>query len=309
MERPAVCRIYLQYDRERKKVINRTKKVMENLVGIAISTIKSKSAARHFETMIAAHQFTGSDVGDFGHSRKNFPAILKAANVWFNQQTTNFLRSSLPSTGLPPHFYVTCDKSTPKRLTNQAIVLCPMIAGKREAIVVSSPEVYQPNDSGTDGDVQGASADVLSKALYHEIFKAFTSNPSFVIKDGWMGTVCDGAYQASEFLSTLTALICDGRSSTNMFFNVLWDVPHFVDLACDDIFKGVVGSSKPFVSRLFERSRAIHQLFQRGKLLSHAIQMAKTNDKLVFKVTSGTCSTRFASSQYVEFRKLVDSLP
>ena len=104
MERPAVCRIYLQYDRERKKVINRTKKVMENLVGIAISTIKSQSAARHFETMIAAHQFTGSDVGDFGHSRKNFPAILKAANVWFNQQTTNFLRSPLPSTGLPPSF-------------------------------------------------------------------------------------------------------------------------------------------------------------------------------------------------------------
>ena len=31
--------------------------------------------------------------------------------------------------------------------------------------------------------------------------------------------------------------------------------------------------------------------------------------KVVLKVTSGTCSTRFTSSQYVEFRKLADSLP
>ena len=66
---------------------------------------------------------------------------------------------------------------------------------------------------------------------------------------------------------------------------------------------------KTFVSHLLECSRAIHQLFQGGKILSHAIEMAKTNDKLVLKVTSGTCSTRFASSQYVKFQKLVDLLP
>jgi len=78
--------------------------VTENLIAIAISVVKSKSAAFHFETMIAAHAFTGSDVGDFGHSRKNFPAILKAANVWLNRQTRKFFCKPLPSTGVTPSF-------------------------------------------------------------------------------------------------------------------------------------------------------------------------------------------------------------
>jgi hypothetical protein len=47
---------------------------MENLVRIAL-TVKTKSAALHFETMVASHAFTGSDVGEFGHSRKQFQVI------------------------------------------------------------------------------------------------------------------------------------------------------------------------------------------------------------------------------------------
>ena len=53
----------------------------------------------------------------------------------------------------------------------------------------------------------------------------------------------------------------------------------------------------------------IHKIFQRGKLLSSAKEIAATDDTLTLRLTSRTCSTRFAPSQYVEFKKLVVSLP
>ena len=44
-------------------------------------------------------------------------------------------------------------------------------------------------------------------------------------------------------------------------------------------------------------------------MLSHAIAMAKSDDDLLLRLTSRSCGTRFSASQYVEFRKLIDSLP
>ena len=49
--------------------------------------MKTKAAARHYETMIAYHQFTGADVGDFEHGRKQISSILRCADVWVNCQT------------------------------------------------------------------------------------------------------------------------------------------------------------------------------------------------------------------------------
>lgn len=46
---------------------------------VALSVVKSKCAAIHYETQIAAHIATGSDMGDMGHSYKQFNEILKAA--------------------------------------------------------------------------------------------------------------------------------------------------------------------------------------------------------------------------------------
>ena len=93
------------------------------------------------------------------------------------------------------------------------------------------------------------------------------------------------------------------------FFAVLWDPLHYIDLAFKDVFDGRTGFSKEFVSRLVERSIAVHRIFQRRKMLSHATEMAKHNDELVLRLTSPTCSTRFSASQYVEFLKLIKSLP
>ena len=54
---------------------------------------------------------------------------------------------------------------------------------------------------------------------------------------------------------------------------------------------------------------ALHKIFQHGKLVKHAIEMLKTDDDVVLRSTSRTCSTRFTTSQYVEFKKLLKSFP
>jgi len=52
-----------------------------------------------------------------------------------------------------------------------------MVEGKREAIIVSTPEVYKPTDSDIVGDVVGASAHLLAKNVFEEVCKTFPSIP------------------------------------------------------------------------------------------------------------------------------------
>ncbi len=90
---------------------------------------------------------------------------------------------------------------------------------------------------------------------------------------------------------------------------MLWDPPRFLDLAFSDVFEGKSGTSQGFVSQLTERTCVVHRIFQRGKMLKHAIAMGDPEDDLVLKLTSRTCSIRFTTSQYKEFCKLLESLP
>jgi hypothetical protein len=249
--------------------------VTQNLVSIAITVVKAKSAAIHYETMIAAHAFTGSDVGEFGHGRKQFNEILRCAEVWCNREISKFLCKPLPSTRLPPHYYVTCDKATPARLTNQAVMVCPVIYGKREAIAVSSSEVYHEANNEVEGDVSGSTAAEWAIMIYDEIKKAYPAIDDKIIQGSWTGTVCDGVYQASEFNSTLKSLLIPKELDQSIFFSVLWDSAHFLDLAFSDVFEGKIGNSNAFVNRLVQRTCALHKIFQRGKLLRHAIEMLK----------------------------------
>ena len=55
--------------------------------------------------------------------RNQFPDIIKAAYIHVLNQTSLYLRKPLDSTGLPPHFAIAIDKSTPHRDTNQAIMI------------------------------------------------------------------------------------------------------------------------------------------------------------------------------------------
>ncbi len=159
-----------------------------------MTVVRTKSAALHYETLVASHASTGSDVGEIGHGQKQFIAILRAAEVWCDRQIAIFLSTPLPSTKLPPHFYVTADKSTPNRISNQAVMICSMVAGRQKAIAVSAPEVYEPAESGIDGDVSGAHAPELATTIYQNVKDVYSTIQDSSLQGAWMGTVCDGAY-------------------------------------------------------------------------------------------------------------------
>lgn len=191
---------------------------MQNLVSIALMVVKTKSAALHYETLVASHAFTGSDVGELGHGRKQFSDILRAAEVWCDKQVATFLSTPLASTELPPHYYATADKSTPNRISNQAVMVCPMVEGHRKAIAVSAPEVYKTTETNVDGDVSGANAPELAKTVYQEVKDAYPTIEESTIKGAWMGTVCDGAYATTAEFETTLATLLDQKNMIHLFF-------------------------------------------------------------------------------------------
>jgi hypothetical protein len=274
--------------------------VTENLVKVALNTVQTKCAAQHYETNISCHISTGSDMGNIGHGRKQFVDILRASEIWLDSKAAKFLSTPLVSTSLPPHFYVSADKSTVHRVTNQAIVVCPMIAGKRQAIPVQAPCVYELED--IDNGITEATADKLADNVYETITSTYSVGKDTVAQS-WQGTVCDGQYQAGMFEERLNEL---REKNDPVFDRVIWDPPHSVNLAAEDVLSG---RSSEFFSRLVSRSSRIHQMFNRGKMLALAKSQAVQSQCQRLLVTSRTCSTRFFTSQYHEFEKLMTSLP
>lgn len=65
--------------------------VTKNQLRAALGIVKTKSAAIQYEERIAELHAAGSDVGDFGHSRKLFPAMLSAACAYVDKKTSIFL--------------------------------------------------------------------------------------------------------------------------------------------------------------------------------------------------------------------------
>ena len=61
--------------------------------------------------------------------------------------------------------------------------------------IKARPLLSAQND--IDGDVHGPTAAELAKTLYDEITGAYSLEAS-IICGAWMGTVCDGAYQAAD---------------------------------------------------------------------------------------------------------------
>jgi hypothetical protein len=115
----------------------------ETLLKCALSAVKSKAAALHFESQVAFAYSVGGQVGQCGHSRKLFSEHLKCLLAVVNQQTKEKLTTCLESTGLPLHFYMTVDKATVNKRSNQAVIICPILDGKRVPVAVAAPEVYK----------------------------------------------------------------------------------------------------------------------------------------------------------------------
>ena len=124
----------------------------ENLLKSALTAVKSKSAALHFENLVAFAYSVGGQVGQCGHSRKLFGDYLKCLLAVINKEVKKKLTACLPATNLPPHYYMTVDKATVNKRLNQAVIICPILEGKRVPIAVGAPEVYKAQD---DGSVRG----------------------------------------------------------------------------------------------------------------------------------------------------------
>ena len=217
---------------------DRAVKATENIVLVALNLIETKTAARHYETSIACHIATGSDMGDMSHGRKQMNEILRAAEIYIDGSVSKFLQEPLPSTHLPPHFYVSCDKSTIHRITNQAIMLCPLVEGRRCAIPVSASKVYSVSKEDEESnEVSGACAPELANSVFDSI-KSTCGLKEDALSASWQGTCCDGQYYlAKAFEQTLNQLLKhDNR--INQFYDVVWDPPHWVDKCIDDVFKG-----------------------------------------------------------------------
>ena len=155
-----------------KKRHNRVMTVTENLVKVALNTVQMKCAAQHYETNISCHISARSDMGNIGHGRKQFVDILRASEIWLDSKVANFLSTPLVSTSLSPHFYVSADKSTVHRVTKQAIVVCPMIAGKQQAIPVQAPCVYELEDF--ENGITEATADKLADNVCETISSTYS---------------------------------------------------------------------------------------------------------------------------------------
>lgn len=99
--------------------------------------------------------------------RNQFNEIIKAAYHHILTKTGKYLKEVLPSTGLQPHFSVAVDKSTPHRETNHAIVVIMPVDGKRIAVPVDAPLVYQVKD----GNVTGGGGEALAHQVIDTICK------------------------------------------------------------------------------------------------------------------------------------------
>lgn len=154
------------------RALVRNKKISFNLMCAAYQVLKSKSAARHFETEIVTLDVVGSDVGDVGHGRKQFLPMLQALEFVADQAIGLLFMTPLPNTDLPPHWWITADKSTPGGITNQVVLACPIVQGRRVAIFMGAPEVYD----GREGRLQGGSLRDLAKYVTSMSYISHTSN-------------------------------------------------------------------------------------------------------------------------------------
>ena len=76
---------------------------------------------------MASHISTGSDMGEIGHSRKQFNSILRPTAIYLDIEIEEYLLTPLKNTLLPPHFCGLADKSIVHRITNQCMVITTVV--------------------------------------------------------------------------------------------------------------------------------------------------------------------------------------
>ena len=127
--------------------------VMKNFVSIALTVVNTKSAATCYETMIAYHCFTGSDVVLQRYVLIENSKIL--IHTFTFHPTSTRLATNRNLTGYP---------------IRQLFILCSMVDGHRNHI--SASEVCKETDTNADCDVSGAPE--LARTLLNGIKAAYS---------------------------------------------------------------------------------------------------------------------------------------
>jgi hypothetical protein len=221
----------------KNKILEEQASIAQTFMLAAITTIKTKSAALHYETNICLAHMVGGQIGGLGHGRKQFNEVLKTMEVVIDRKSAAYLQAPLLNTGFPPHFWVTVDKATVNRMTNQSVMVAVIVEGKRCAIPIAAPKVYTPAE---DGGVEGASASELAA----NTLEAIKNHLSEACLAQLVGVTADGQYQARDFYSTLLTLL--PLKDNGEFFCVTWDPGHWMNLAVTDVRDGKIGSSTAF---------------------------------------------------------------
>ena len=108
---------------KKKKELKHEITACTNLFRAAIADLKLGAAAKHLETVLSLLACCSVDIGKMGHGRNNFSETVYCLEKIVNEKIKSWLSTPLPSTLLPPHYWVTTYKATTSRTTNQAVLI------------------------------------------------------------------------------------------------------------------------------------------------------------------------------------------
>ena len=228
-------------------------KATHNIFRAAITDLKLGAAAKNFESLLSLLTCCGVDIGQIGHNRNLFNDILYCLEKTVNNKIKTWLSQPLPSTQLPPHVWLTVDKATPSRTTNQAtLIIARDKRGIPCPIPVDAPKVYTA--------FEAASYEKLGEML----LKVVEDNLSRDLFSRICGVAADGPYQATGFRAKLLELLAIEDDGSHLALPVTWDAAHALNLGVIDV-KDSDGSSGIHFRRFVKRCNVFNNLLANGK--------------------------------------------
>ena len=262
----------------------------KNIFRAAIIDLKLGAAATSLEKLISFLACCGVNVGNIGHGRNLFNDILYCLEKTVNGRINAWLKTPLPSTMLPPHFWATVDKATPSRTTNQAIlVVARNAAGVPCPIPIAAPKVYT--------DFQPASYESLAELLV----KATEDNLSHEVLSRLCGVAADGPYQATGFHKKLLEILNIVDDKDQLPFPVTWDAAHALNLGVVDVKDSKTESGNHF-QRFVKRCNVFNNILSNGKGFAFLQLLDSSARRPVAYATQ-----RFTSSSYEQWLKIEKS--
>jgi len=202
------------------------------------------------------------------------------------------LQTPLASTGYRPHFYLSFDKSTFSRTSNQLVVICPVLNGARRSIIVNASSVYSLHEADDDVLIAGGSDISLANDIKGQIQRHF---PSLSFEYA-MGACADGQYRSNVFNTELFG---------DSFRTVMWDQAHLLELVFKD---GCKGASESFMSLIQKRLSLFHRKLKHG-LGNVSIEAAAAELKVKGLKSKSYNMIRFFPSLLAALKNLVDNFP